>query len=343
MTTEIASDIKKLLRKQEFPTVAIEAIGQLQKILANFVGMSVPQQVVQVCNEVLEEFVFFEKKRKKLSAIREIQILDLICASFQTCAQESCRNLFFVMFPPTDKRLLDQRMPILTRLISLAVTLKVDTILDCAAFWFHVVGIKTTVSLQLVEYLLRDLFESGTSPCLSHEPALLVNTSPAFCATFVTATTFIYSMRLPPKALLELLATWLEENLYLSYVPLETVMPTAQTFVPGLIRWIVLTDPNSETDASVTNRLHLALLKIILKAPQGIIQVDNFVALFEALEKPSELQIERFVQILQAALTAQCVQGKPEELRRVIEGFPPTKLRDLVLEYNVKDPLQKLS
>lgn len=80
-------------------------------------------------------------------------------------------------------------------------------------------------------------------------------------------------MRLPPKALLELLATWLDENLYLSYVPLETVMSTAQTFVPGLISWIVLTNSKDETDAAVANKLHLALLKIILKAPQGIVQV----------------------------------------------------------------------
>lgn len=152
---------------------------------------------------------------------------------------------------------------------------QVDTILDCAAFWFHVVGIKTTVSLQLVNYLLRDLFDSGASLCLSHDPTLLVKTSPAFCATFVTATTFIYAMQLPPKALLDLLATWLDENLYLSYVPLETVMSTAQTFVPGLISWIVLTNSAAETNPVVINRLHLALLKIILKAPQGIIQVNE--------------------------------------------------------------------
>lgn len=44
-TAEIAADIKKLLRKQEFPTVALEAIGQLQRLLANFVGMTVSQQV----------------------------------------------------------------------------------------------------------------------------------------------------------------------------------------------------------------------------------------------------------------------------------------------------------
>lgn len=44
-TADIGADIKKLLKKQEFPTVAIEAIGQLQKLLANFGGTSVPQQV----------------------------------------------------------------------------------------------------------------------------------------------------------------------------------------------------------------------------------------------------------------------------------------------------------
>ena len=254
-----------------------------------------------------------------------------------------------------------------------------DTILDCAAFWFHVVGIKTAVSLQLVNYLLRDLFDSGAALCLNHDPTLLVKTSPAFCATFVTATTFIYPMRLPPKALLELLATWLTENLYLSYVPLETVMSTAQTFVPGLTSWIVLSNSRTETDAVVMNKLHLALLKIIIRAPQGIIQVrravtplvsstfmtchshahgglrsisqsyvhialfqaDHFVKLSEVLENPEELQVERFVQILQAALTASCVQGKTEELRGVLEKLPPIQLTEIVLENNLVDSDRK--
>lgn len=44
-TAEIAADIKKLLKKLEFPTVVLEAIGQLQKLLATFVGMNVSQQV----------------------------------------------------------------------------------------------------------------------------------------------------------------------------------------------------------------------------------------------------------------------------------------------------------
>lgn len=66
-------------------------------------------------------------------------------------------------------------------------------------------------------------------------------------------------------------------------------------------------------------------------------QVDHFVRLFETLENPEELQIERLVQILQAAVTARCVHGKSDELRRVLESLPSTQLRDIVLEYNVVD------
>lgn len=62
-----------------------------------------------------------------------------------------------------------------------------------------------------------------------------------------------------------------------------------------------------------------------------------------ALNNPEELQVERFVQILQAALTARCVHGKIEELRKVLENLPSIQLRDIVLENNMCDSEQKMS
>ncbi|OQR73839.1 hypothetical protein BIW11_09486, partial [Tropilaelaps mercedesae] len=83
-------------------------------------------KVVELYNEILEEFVFLERRRKKLSAIRELHLLDVICTCFQTMSREAGRNLFFVMFPPSDRQVLDRRMPVLSRLVSLAVTLNVS-------------------------------------------------------------------------------------------------------------------------------------------------------------------------------------------------------------------------
>lgn len=71
------------------------------------------------------------------------------------------------------------------------------------------------------------------------------------------------------------------------------------------------------------------------------LQVDHLVKLSEALKNPEELQVERFVQILQAALTAGCVHGKTAELRRVLESLPSIQLRDIVLESNIANLEQK--
>lgn len=173
-------------------------------------------------------------------------------------------------------------------------------------------GVNSDVSSQLTRQLLRELFDgtevvlspvepNGSTQPLSAAPVVrpagvqLVHTSPAFCATIVTTATFLYPTSLPPRRLLYLLSAWLDFNLFLAFVPLESVMPTAHTFVPGLVAWTTVAglspetladngvnglfnadrlDIGSESDAAVVNRLHLALLKMILKAPQGTLQVS---------------------------------------------------------------------
>lgn len=87
--------------------------------------------MVESCNEILEEFVFVGRRRKKLSAVRELHLLDVMCTSFQTMSRESGRNIFFVMFPSNDRSVLDKRISILQRLVSLAVTLNVRYSLSC--------------------------------------------------------------------------------------------------------------------------------------------------------------------------------------------------------------------
>ncbi|OQR73837.1 hypothetical protein BIW11_09485 [Tropilaelaps mercedesae] len=202
----------------------------------------------------------------------------------------------------------------------------------------------------------------------------LVNTSPTFGATLVTVTTFLHPTSLPPRSLLYLLSAWLDVNLFLAFVPLESVMPTAHTFVPGLVAWTTVAgsipepladndvnssiacrlDTENEFDAILVNRLHLALLKIILKAPPGTLQVgylrraDHLVKLAHSLEtrlgtgtatnerlsNATTWRIERFVQIVQAALSSRCVHGSLRGLRTALSRLPPTQLTGIVLETN---------
>lgn len=195
-----------------------------------------------------------------------------------------------------------------------------DSLLDCAAFWLHVAGVNSDVALQITRQLLRELFDgsvgslyldntitepgalSTSSPSATPQlPSIalqLINTSPAFCATFMTSVTYLYPSSPSPRCVLHLLSAWLDTNLYLAFVPLEKVIPTALTFLPGLITWTTLVgltyktltdntanvglidflpehpiDLANDLDGNLINRLHLVLVKVILKAPPGTLQV----------------------------------------------------------------------
>lgn len=245
----------------------------------------------------------------------------------------------------------------------------------------HITGIDSEIPLQLTRQLLREIFDgsgdsteelkgigsqSTLSPSLPPTAIQLINTSPAFCATFITAITFLYPTSPPPRPLLQLLSAWIESNLYLAFVPLENVIPTAQTFVAGLTTWTTVAgftfdssecsndfsadqlDLTNEVDTVLINRLHLALLKIILKAPPATLQADHLVKLANSLQSKitsnegtherantaTVSRVERFIQIVQAAVSSCCIQGSLRGLKAALVRLPATQLTGIVLETN---------
>lgn len=360
------TDVRASLRKMEFPTVIFEALRQMQKLLANE-GRS--PTYAHVAKEIAEEFIFQDfdqqrrpgqqyqhsQRRRKMSAVRELQIIEIIATIFQAAKPDMCQKMFFILFPSADPAVMESRVAILSRFVSLSIALKSHNTLNCVGFWMHVCGCTSEPSLYIVQHVIGDYI--SLIPSSAEMLKELANISPLFCASLATSLTHMTPAN-PSVEIVDLLASWVRAQPLLCFTPMEAIPPQLytqclQTFIPGLVAWCVLAPistavaANSDTQAELYSYLHYALLEMLIRAGQVtprapivfpflpshyVVQVaDTLKRASAPSSKGVELALNRLGQVLQAAFASKCVHGNLEAMFQVLRQLPPNRLLRIVL------------
>lgn len=356
------TDVRASLRKIEFPAVIYEALRQIQKLLANEARSPT---YAHVAKEIADEFVFNDcdrrgkHRRRKLSAVRELQIIEIMANTFKTTKPDMCQKIFFILFPTGDSVVMESRIAIVSRLVSLAIALKNQNTLNCAGFWMHVCGCTSELSSTIVRHVIGDYF--NLIPTSADKMKELAGISPLFCASVATSLTHMTQAN-PAVEVIDLLATWIRAQPFLCFTPMEAIPPQLytqclQTFLPGLMKWCVLA-PVTSSDLSLSpemltaqselySYLHYALLEMLIKAAQVtprapivltflptqyIMQVvDTLKTVANPNAKSTELAMNRLGQILQAAFTSKCVHGNMDAMFQKLKQLPPNRLLRIIL------------
>lgn len=247
------SEIKHFLRKHEFPISAKEALLQLEQVCCH--GNSPLQQ--RLAQDIMEEFIFCEVDRrgirkKRLTAIQELQLLEVMCMYFESQHNEVVRNTVFLTLFHCEGGS-GAKMKILGKLVSLSIAVRNMAILSCSSVWMQQQGCTSDIVVSLVRDLVTDYF------CLIPRSVSFLQDLPQvsahFTAHFITAATALYNgagKKTPadaPDSLLQLITKWVTSNPQLCLAPLTTnlqcalprgsiVMPSV-TPLPGLIRWCI--------------------------------------------------------------------------------------------------------
>ncbi|XP_064477296.1 integrator complex subunit 15-like [Ornithodoros turicata] len=356
------TDVRASLRKIEFPAVVYEALRQMQKLLTNEARSPT---YAHVAKEISDEFIFNDcdrrgnPRRRKLSAVRELQIIEVIASTLQSTKPDMCQKIFFILFPTADPTVMESRITIISRLVSLAIALKSQNTLNCAGFWMHVCGCTSELSLTVVQHVVGDYF--NLIPTSADRMKELAGISPLFCASMATSLTHMTQAN-PAVEVIELLATWVRAQPFLCFTPMEAIPPQLytqclQTFLPGLMTWCVLapvTASHSNLSPEMLAKqnelysyLHYALLEMLIRASQVtprapmvltflptlyVLQVaDTLKRIANPNAKSTELALNRLGQILQAAFTSKCIHGNMDAMFQMLKQLPPNRLLRIIL------------
>lgn len=176
--------------------------------------------------DLMAEFVFSEvdrrgnKKPISLTALQEIQLLQVLCDYFSGPGTEAVKNTVFLsLFGGST---LNLRIKILCKLVSMAVSIPSPPVLHAAGIWMQQLGTTSPHSLQLARAIVNDyfIFIPSAVPRLIALPKI----APQFTANFLTAVAEIYltdkknCFLQPPMNLLDTVANWV--NIYINYTKL---------------------------------------------------------------------------------------------------------------------------
>ncbi|XP_044761983.1 uncharacterized protein C7orf26 [Coccinella septempunctata] len=363
----VAPDIllKQSLRKLEFPLCAKEALVKIGELVCARVTNI---KHMDFCLALMSEFLFYEidrrgnKRTNPLTAIAELQLIEVLYEYFTNLTNESTRNTVFLsLFTGTTA---NQRIGVLSKLVSIAAGIPCPSILISATAWMQQLGNNSEISCKLAEALVVDYFILTTG---NPKIKLLPDIAPQFIANFLTATAENYfvengkDMTFPPLSLLETVTYYISNNSSLCIaaqqqppmLPPGAIAMESNTPIAGLLRWCVLA-PLYNQNSELYVRLHLALLDSILEIPYTnppkaisaqslsitLRSIMNYVAELKKQNKnlseiidhaPLKISLDRQAQAIQVALFVKCVYGKVDELVNYLQILPYNKLMKIVI------------
>lgn len=270
MSTSTANLLKRLQRL-DFPECTREALQYIVSTIASTDGAAIPglgSSPEAVVGEVCQAFVMFRSKRgvKKLTALQELQLLELLCECYKAAPEKSKYQIFHLMFGTRGD---DLANTLLTKLISMALSVSCTSVLDCAAIWMQERACQSPDSLSLTSRLVEDYCLLFPDP--SNVFKKLPSISPLFVCNFTTSVTSLYSFSgtdcMPPLSLLEHVTIWVTSDCTLccESVRQYAIHRTCSSPIPGLMAWCVLgpivcthlinvTAANSAAASKSTNR-----------------------------------------------------------------------------------------
>ncbi|XP_061654718.1 integrator complex subunit 15 [Phyllopteryx taeniolatus] len=291
-------DIRQSLLPRDVLSAAKELLYHLDIYISNLVQSGrQPPQVDTKTLELVEEFILHAPKdrnalTRRMSALQELQLLEIMCSCFQEQSRDSVRQLMFsALFSLQGNQADDSRMALLGKLVSMAVAVGRAPILECAATWLQ--RTHRAYCVRLAQVLVDDYCSMmpGSVPTLQN----IHSASPRFCCQFITAVTTLYDFSseelIPPLELLHMIVSWIEDEPRLVLVTfLNTALSGSQpissldvTPLGGLVRWCVkapLGDKRDKKQASahgsseseqevagLFSALHLSVLQVFMLLP----------------------------------------------------------------------------
>ncbi|XP_061784400.1 integrator complex subunit 15 [Nerophis lumbriciformis] len=320
-------DIRQSLLPRDVLSAAKELLYHLDIYISNLVQSGrQPPQVDTKTLELVEEFILHAPKdrnalTRRMSALQELQLLEIMCSCFQEQSRDNVRQLMFsALFSLQGNQADDSRMALLGKLVSMAVAVSRVPILECAANWLQ--RTHCVYCVRLAQVLVDDYCSMmpGSVPTLQN----IHSASPRFCCQFITAVTTLYDLTseelTPPLELLQMIVSWIQEDPRLVLVtflntPLSGSPPSTSldvTPLGGLVRWCVKAPlvykrdkkqmlPHSSSGseqevAALFSALHLSVLQVFMLLPNilnekgifgrlALLQVESLASLTSDLSR----------------------------------------------------------
>lgn len=306
------------LRALRFPTFLHEALDKLECMVKH--GLPPPNKhQLGVC-ALVDEFIIssnnsannknINKKRRNkrgynkiFSSIQRLHHLEIINNFFSRKNADSTNvTMFMTIFHPGMEEQQStpieesDRIDLVCRLVSLAVSVGNASLLTCAAVWMQQLGFSSSVVLRLTNQIIADHLSSSVAPSADKQSTtsldFLVQVSPLFTVNLITAATQIYCLNAadssrppshvapplyhcPPSSFVRQIVSWLDYDITLPFFSLITdirpLLPPSglpmpgMSPLPGLFVWAVLhpavgtTEKEGESGQSGERRLYSQL------------------------------------------------------------------------------------
>ncbi|KAM4550911.1 integrator complex subunit 15 [Odontesthes bonariensis] len=291
-------DIRQSLLPRDVLSAAKELLYHLDIYICNLVQSGrQPPQVDSKTLELVEEFILHAPKdrnasARRMSALQELQLLEIMCSCFQEQSRDAVRQLMFsALFSLQGNQADESRMALLGKLVSMAIAMGRVPILECAALWLQ--RTHRVYCVRLAQVLVDDYCSMvpGSVPTLQN----IHSASPRFCCQFITAVTTLYDLSseelTPPLELLQMIVSWIQEDPRLVLItflntPLSGSQPISSldvTPLGGLVRWCIkaplaykwdkkqaLTGGSSQSEQEagpLFSALHLSVLQVFMLLP----------------------------------------------------------------------------
>ncbi|KAK5859586.1 hypothetical protein PBY51_021134 [Eleginops maclovinus] len=291
-------DIRQSLLPRDVLSAAKELLYHLDIYISNMVQSGrQPPQVDSKTQELVEEFILHAPKdrntpARRMSALQELQLLEIMCSCFQEQSRDTVRQLMFsALFGLQGNQADESRMALLGKLVSMAIAVGRVPILECAATWLQ--RTYRVYCVRLAQVLVDDYCSlvPGSGPTLQN----IHSASPRFCCQFITAVTMLYDLTTeeltPPLELLQMIVSWIQDDPRLVLInflntPISGNHPVNSmdvTPLGGLMRWCIkaplaysrdkkqaLTNGSTASEPEVGplfSALHLSVLQVLMLLP----------------------------------------------------------------------------
>lgn len=320
-------DIRQSLLPRDVLSAAKELLYHLDIYICNMVQSGrQPPQVDTKTLDLVEEFILHAPKdrsapARRMSALQELHLLEIMCSCFQEQSRDTVRQLVFsALFSLQGNQADESRMALLGKLVSMAVAVGRIPILECAATWLQ--RTHRVYCVRLARVLVDDYCSlvPGSVPTLQN----IHSASPRFCCQFITTVTTLYDLSTeeltPPLELLKMIVSWIQDDPRLVLItflntPLSTSQPVSSldvTPLGGLVRWCVKaplayrrdkkpvmvngSTENAEEAGPLFSALHLSVLQVFMLLPNilnekglfgrlALLQIESLAALTSDLSR----------------------------------------------------------